>query len=62
MRARPVNAALRTAVRPIRNWLPWGVVHSIPMVGDVHVDLGDGREIVLVSDGYDSLASRMYWS
>lgn len=59
---RPVNVALRTAVRPFRNLLPWGVVHSIPMVGDVHVDLGDGRECVLVSDGNDSLASRMYWS
>jgi len=59
---RPVNAVLRTAIRPLRSRLPWGVVHSIPMVGDVHVDLGDEREIVLVSDGYDSLASRMYWS
>jgi FkbM family methyltransferase len=62
MCVRPVNAGLRTAVRPFRNLLPWGVVHSIPMVGEVHVDLDDGREIVLVSDGYDSLASRMYWS
>ena len=62
MCARPVNAVLRTAVKPLRELLPWGVVHSIPMVGDVHVDLDDGREIVLVSDGYDSLASRMYWS
>jgi FkbM family methyltransferase len=62
MCAPPVNATIRTAIRPFRNRLPWGFVHSIPMVGDVHVDLGDGREIVLVSDGYDSLASRMYWS
>lgn len=62
MCVRPVNIALRTAVRPFRDLLPWGVVHSIPMVGEVRVELDDGREIVLVSDGYDSLASRMYWS
>ncbi len=62
MLIRPINVALRTIVRPFRRWLPWGVVHSIPMVGEIDLDLPDGRRVVLTSDGYDSLASRVYWS
>lgn len=58
----PVNAALRRAVRPFADRLPWGVVHSIPLIGETTVPLPDGRSIVLVADGYDSLASRMSWS
>lgn len=62
MLLKPVNTALRAIIRPFAKKLPWGVVHSIPTVGDVPLDLPDGRRIVLVSDGYDSLASRVAWS
>ena len=62
MLVKPVNVALRALVRPFAKRLPWAVVHSIPTVGDVPLDLPDGRRIVLVSDGYDSLASRVAWS
>lgn len=62
MLVKPVNVALRTLVRPFARWLPWGVVHSIPMIGDIALDLPDGRRVTLVSDGYDSLASRIHWS
>ncbi len=62
MCVKPVNTALRSAVKPFSKRLPWGVVHSIPMIGEIEIDLPDGRQLVLVSDGYDSLASRMYWS
>lgn len=62
MRFRPINVVLRAVVRPLRKWLPWGLVHSIPMVGEIELDLPDGRRVVLVSDGYDSLGSRVYWS
>jgi FkbM family methyltransferase len=62
MLVRPVNVALRALIKPFAKRLPWGVVHSIPTVGDVPLDLPDGRRIVFVSDGYDSLASRVAWS
>ena len=62
MRFRPINVVLRAVVGRVRSRLPWGLVHNIPMVGEIELDLPDGRQVVLVSDGYDSLASRVYWS
>ncbi len=59
---KPVNVILRRLARPLIDYLPWSVVHSIPLIGETSVDLPDGRRIVLVSDGYDSLASRMSWT
>jgi FkbM family methyltransferase len=59
---KPVNIVLRRLARPLLGHLPWSVVHSIPLIGETSVDLPDGRRLVLVSDGYDSLASRMSWT
>lgn len=62
LRRPALNRAARAVVRPLRNVLPWSVVHNIPILGEVEVDLPDGRRVVFVTDGYDSHASRLYWS
>ena len=62
MRVKPINIALRRVARPAPRPPALGGGAQHPDGGEIHVDLEDGREIVLVSDGYDSLASRMYWS
>lgn len=62
IRIRMINGLLRGALEPFSSILPEKTVNRIPVVGKVRLQLSDSMTVVLVSDGNDSLASRLYWS
>ena len=62
IRIRVLNLLLRSVLKPIAPFIPDRIVNRMPVVGTVHLCLPDSNVLVLVSDGRDSLASRLYWS
>ncbi len=62
IRLKPINVGLRTLLKPISHHLPYRLVNNIPVVGQIQLKLPNGKQLILVSDGCDSLASRIFWS
>lgn len=58
----PSRGIYRVLRRPIRWSLPDRIVSRIPVVGKIRVDLPNGKQIVLRSDGRDSIASALFWN
>ncbi len=61
MRIKPINSGLRRLIKPVSGKLPYRLVVNMPVVGAIELELPDGQTITLVSDGCDSVASRIYW-
>lgn len=56
-----LNSFLRLVLYPIRSLIPTEQLVRIPVVGLVSVQYPDLDEFVMLGDGRDSLASRIYW-
>lgn len=61
MRRPAINSALRVTLKPLARVLPGNALRRIPVLGRVDIRLRSGAVLYLESDGYDSIASRLYW-
>jgi FkbM family methyltransferase len=56
-----LNTLLRLFIHPIKGILPIKKLMRIPVVGQVLVKYADLNAFVMVADGKDTIASRIYW-
>lgn len=58
---RPVNIVLTRVMRPLFSLLPARIHTRIPVSGTIRIRLNDGDEVLMTSDGVDSIATRIHW-
>jgi len=62
LRFKPVNLLSRGIVRLLSKVMPRYFPGKFPVVGEIVVEVPGSKPLVFVSDGRDSIASRLYWS
>ena len=61
LRIRPVNFLSRGIVRVLARLFPRYFPGKFPVVGEIVVDVPNSTPLIFVSDGRDSIASRLFW-
>jgi FkbM family methyltransferase len=56
-----LNTLLRLIIRPIKYMLPTEQLVRLPVVGQISVEFDGMKSFIMMADGKDSLATRIYW-
>lgn len=56
-----LNRLLRLVLRPVAALHPGDLVCRIPVVGEIRLCLPGGGTLLLINDGADQIASKLYW-